>query len=149
VSAALPGEPGAQLTSIEYPYGLYLAPTVSTASANQVGFTTTFVGRGEPVVGSNTMPTGEVTDLWTVSLQQETRPAGKGLDARGASTGKPDAKGGSGVVEPLTPQMVAVGLRAGHATGEPGTKRFRIKYHKAAAALLALARDRRRGRSQP
>jgi len=71
-----PPEPSDMVTSIEYPYALFLAPTVYTGGPF-FGFTTTFSGRKEPLVGEPG-PAGSfyeapqvtgVSDCWTAALE--------------------------------------------------------------------------------
>jgi hypothetical protein len=69
-------KPSEMVTSIEYPYALFLAPAVYTGGP-LFGFTTTFSGRKEPLVGESG-PGGSfyeepqvtgVSDCWTAALE--------------------------------------------------------------------------------
>jgi hypothetical protein len=64
------------VTAIEYPYALFLAPTVYTGGPF-FGFTTTFAGRTEPLFGEHAGSGGYydepqytgISDCWTAALQ--------------------------------------------------------------------------------
>jgi hypothetical protein len=64
-TVALPAQPTEFETAIEFPYALFLAPTVdeSTSVLDLDRFTTEFVSRSDPLVS----PAG-VVDLWSTSL---------------------------------------------------------------------------------
>ncbi len=68
-----PAKPGEFVTSIEYPYAVFLAPTVDIGGAF-FGFTTKFNGRTEPLVGEHQAgsPTTGISDLWTTALEVTT-----------------------------------------------------------------------------
>jgi hypothetical protein len=68
-----PAKPGEFVTSIEYPYALFLAPTVDTGRG-LFGFTTKFNGRTEPLVGEHQAgsSTTGISDLWTTALEVST-----------------------------------------------------------------------------
>jgi hypothetical protein len=59
--------PGGLTTYIEYPYALFIAPAVDATAGRRSGYRTSFTGRagGEPL----TSP-ADITDCWTVALQQ-------------------------------------------------------------------------------
>jgi hypothetical protein len=65
----VPAAPGPLETSIEFPYAVFLAPTVYASGLPIDGFTTGFAGRLEPLVS----PAG-VVDLWSSSLVGASTP---------------------------------------------------------------------------
>jgi hypothetical protein len=67
VSSPADPRPGGLTTYIEYPYAMFLAPTVDATATATSGYTTTFAGR--PTNTPLTSPAG-VTDCWTVALHQ-------------------------------------------------------------------------------
>jgi hypothetical protein len=75
-ATATPPKPSEMLTSIEYPYALFLAPTVYTGGPF-FGFTTTFSGRTEPLFGEYEPEGGYygapqvtgIAECWTAALQ--------------------------------------------------------------------------------
>ena len=60
-----PVEPGPTDTFIEFPFALYLSPTVFVGQSRQHGFSTSFENRLTPLVSPLA-----VTDLWRSSLQR-------------------------------------------------------------------------------
>ncbi|MGO9560883.1 MAG: hypothetical protein ACLPQS_01260 [Acidimicrobiales bacterium] len=72
--------PNPKLTAIEYPYALYLAPTIYTGHTRGDEFVTTFVPRAEQLVSSETFlntngtsePAVDVVDIFTAALLQQT-----------------------------------------------------------------------------
>jgi hypothetical protein len=64
-----PAEPGPFETAIEFPYALFLAPTVYASGLALDGFSTGFTSRSAPLVSppTATAPDG-VVDLWTTTL---------------------------------------------------------------------------------
>jgi hypothetical protein len=75
-ATATPPKPSEMLTAIEYPYALFLAPTVYTGGPF-FGFSTTFAGRREPLFGEHEGEGGAygtprltgISDCWTAALQ--------------------------------------------------------------------------------
>jgi hypothetical protein len=75
-ATATPPKPSEMVTAIEYPYALFLAPTVYTGGPF-FGFTTTFAGRTEPLFGEHESSGGYydepqytgISDCWTAALQ--------------------------------------------------------------------------------
>jgi hypothetical protein len=75
-ATATPPKPSEMITAIEYPYALFLAPTVYTGGPF-FGFTTTFAGRAEPLFGEHEGSGGfpgepqytGISDCWTAALQ--------------------------------------------------------------------------------
>jgi hypothetical protein len=59
----VPTAPGDLETAIEFPYALFIAPTVYASGNPEFGFSTGFTSRATPLVS----PTG-VVDLWSASL---------------------------------------------------------------------------------
>ena len=59
----VPAAPGDLETAIEFPYALFLAPTVYASGNPEYGFSTGFASRATPLVS----PAG-VVDLWSASL---------------------------------------------------------------------------------
>jgi hypothetical protein len=73
-ATATPLKPSETVTAIEYPYALFLAPTVYTGGPF-FGFTTTFSGRAEPLFGEyepegyyGAPQSSGISDCWTAAL---------------------------------------------------------------------------------
>ncbi len=70
--------PDSKLTAIEYPYALYLAPTIYTGHTRAGSFSTTFVPRATPLVSSDVFLSTsgrpeaavEVVDIFSAVLRQ-------------------------------------------------------------------------------
>jgi hypothetical protein len=70
---------GGMASYIEYPYGLFLAPTVATNSSAD-GFTTSFATRTAPLTS-----TENIADLWTAALVQTNKSDGSARTAQAAA----------------------------------------------------------------
>jgi hypothetical protein len=75
-SPSNPRDASTPVTYVEYPYGLFLCPTVYAEPATSAvpKYTTTFVGKTEPLMGAN-----GISDLWIAALQQTAVQGGAAL----------------------------------------------------------------------
>jgi hypothetical protein len=85
------------VTYIEYPYGLYLAPTVFNSGSASERFLTTFTGRTTPLVSPD-----NVADCWTAVLAQTNASDGSARVATAAAVWADDY-GASYSAPPIAP----------------------------------------------